>query len=90
MTLDFSYSPKFKKDAKRAVYQGRDIMKIFPPIIALLDGQLLPAQYQDHPLKGDWEGYRDFHVEPDWIVIYRIVENILVLERTGTHSELFG
>ena len=84
--LEFSYSPKFKKDARQVVYQGRDIMKIFPPVIALLNKQTLSPQYRDHPLKGKWDGYREFHVEPDWIVIYRIVGNILVLELTGTHS----
>jgi mRNA interferase YafQ len=88
--LDFSYSPKFKKDAKQVVYQGRDIMKIFPPIFTLLNGQPLPPRYQDHPLKGEWEGYRDLHVEPNWIIIYRVVGNLLVLERTGTHADLFG
>ncbi|MDR1979270.1 MAG: type II toxin-antitoxin system YafQ family toxin [Synergistaceae bacterium] len=88
--LDFSYSPKFKKDIKQAAYRGRDIMKMFSPIAMLLNNRPLPRQYRDHPLKGEWTGYRDFHVEPDWIVIYRIVGNLLVLEQTGTHSELFG
>jgi mRNA interferase YafQ len=86
--LDFSYSPRFKRDTRQAAHQGRDIMKIFLPIAMLLNNQPLPPQYQDHPLKGEWSGYRDFHVEPDWIVIYRVVKGILVLERTGTHSEL--
>ena len=88
--LEFSYSPKFKRDAKQVVFKGRDIMKIFPPVILLLNKQPLPPQYRDHLLKGDWSGYRDFHIESDWIVIYRIVDNLLVLERTGTHSDLFG
>ena len=88
--LDFSYSPKFKKDTRRAVYQGRDIMKIFQPLIVLLKGQSLPNQYRDHQLQGEWEGYRDFHVEPDWLILYRVVDNCLILERTGTHAELFG
>ena len=87
--LDFSYSPKFKRDVKKVVYQGLDVMKMFWPIFMLLNGHPLPPVYQDHPLKGEWVGYRDFHVEPDWVVIYRVVGNVLVLERTGTHSDLF-
>ncbi|MDR1979333.1 MAG: type II toxin-antitoxin system YafQ family toxin [Synergistaceae bacterium] len=47
------------------------------------------ASYFDHPLQGDWSGYREFHIEPDWVVIYRNVDEFLVLERTGTHSDLF-
>jgi mRNA interferase YafQ len=65
-------------------------MKMFPPIACLLNGHPLPSQYHDHPLKGEWAGCRDFHVEPDWIVIYRVVGGILRLERTGTHADLFG
>jgi mRNA interferase YafQ len=65
-------------------------MKIFPPFVALLNNEPLPEQYQDHPLKGSWAGHREFHVEPDWIVIYRIEnDDTLILVRTGTHSELF-
>ena len=88
--LEFQHSSAFKKEIRQAAFQGRDIMKMFPPLITLLNGQPLPPQYQDHPLRGEWAGYRDFHVEPDWIIIYRIVGNFLRLERTGTHSDLFG
>ncbi|MDR3355061.1 MAG: type II toxin-antitoxin system YafQ family toxin [Synergistaceae bacterium] len=86
--LDFSYTPKFKKDVKQVAHQGRDVMKMFPPIVLLLNNQPLPQIYEDHSLRGEWIGYRDFHVEPDWIVIYRIIEGMLVLERTGSHSDL--
>jgi mRNA interferase YafQ len=49
----------------------------------------LPATYKDHPLKGDWRGYRDAHVEPDWLLIYRVAGDELQLARTGSHSDLF-
>ena len=80
----------FRAEVQRLARRGRDIIKMFPPIVMLLNNQSLPPQYKDHPLKGEWEGYRDFHIEPDWIVIYRVVGNLLRLERTGTHAELFG
>ena len=57
----------------------------------LIDGQTLPVQYKDHPLRGNFAGSRDCHVEPDWILIYTLLENNthVRFERTGTHSELF-
>jgi mRNA interferase YafQ len=68
--LDFAYSPKFKKDLKHVGRRGRDIAKMFYPVAILLSGQPLPPVYEDHSLKGEWAGYKDFHVEPDWVVIY--------------------
>ena len=56
----------------------------------LLNKQPLPEQYRDHSLRGEWSGHREFHVEPDWIVIYRIEDDkTLFLVLTGTHSDLF-
>jgi mRNA interferase YafQ len=89
MTLEFTYTPDFKKDIRRAAFQGRDIMKLFSAILLLLDNKPLPPQYHDHPLKGEWQGHREFHIEPDWLVIYRKMGTSLVLEHTGTHSDLF-
>ena len=57
--LDVEFSTAFKKEVKRAMLQGRDVLKMFVPVAALLN----PPQYQDHPLKGEWKGYRDFHFE---------------------------
>ncbi|EFJ8098371.1 type II toxin-antitoxin system YafQ family toxin [Escherichia coli] len=50
----------------------------------------LPAVYKDHPLQGSWKGYSDAHVEPDWILIYKLTDKLLRFERTGTHAALFG
>ena len=58
-------------------------------ILHLLTGEALPERYNDHPLKGNWQGYRDAHIEPDWLLIYRIEGDELQLVRTGTHSDLF-
>ena len=76
--LKLSYTNRFEKGVRRAAFRGKDIMKLFPPVFLLLDGQTLPKQYSDHPLHGNWSGHREFHVEPDWLVIYR-VENEAVL-----------
>lgn len=69
--------------------QGRDILEMFIPMALLLNGEKLPPQYRDHPMKGDWSGYRNFHVEPDWVVIYKPSNALIRFERTGTHSDLF-
>lgn len=56
----------------------------------LLDGQTLPEKYKDHQLTGNWKGYRECHIEPDWLLVYKIYESKLILSlvRTGTHSDL--
>jgi mRNA interferase YafQ len=56
----------------------------------LIAGEELAASYQDHPLKGAWKGYRDAHIEPDWLLIYRLVGHELRLARTGSHADLFN
>jgi mRNA interferase YafQ len=89
-TLILKLTSAYKKDVRRAESRGWDIdNKLLPPLAILMNTRLLPPQYEDHPLKGEWSGYREFHAEPDWIVIYRIVRQFLVLARTGTHSDLF-
>ena len=79
----------FKRDIRLIATRGWNIMKIFPQLLTLLNGHPLPRQYDDHTLKGKWTGYKEFHIEPDWIVIYRIDDSTLILERTGTHDDLF-
>ena len=64
--------------------------KLRAVILLLLDEAPLETRYRDHPLKGEWLGYRDLHVEPDWVLIYKQTETELLLARTGTHSDLFG
>jgi mRNA interferase YafQ len=55
----------------------------------LIDAEPLPPRLKDHPLTGDWRGYRDCHIEPDWLLLYEIDGNDLILARTGTHADLF-
>lgn len=63
--------------------------KLLEVIEILFSNSSLPAKYKDHQLKGCYEGSRELHIEPDWLLIYRIERNALILERTGTHSDLF-
>jgi mRNA interferase YafQ len=84
-----NYSSQFQRDVKRLQKRGKDLEKLKKLIELLLAGQPLPSQYKDHPLKLNWAGYRDAHVEPDWVLIYFATDESLYLERTGTHEELF-
>jgi mRNA interferase YafQ len=68
----------------------KDFGKLRELLGLLIAEQALPANYKDHPLKGDWKGYRDAHVEPDWLLIYRVSGDELQLARTGSHSDLFN
>ena len=83
---------QFKKDFKLAMKRGLK-MKLLDDVIARLAlGETLPEKNKDHALSGDWVGFRECHILPDWLLIYRIENDILVLTltRTGTHSDLFG
>jgi mRNA interferase YafQ len=88
--LTFNATRAFRKDIQKMATRGHDILKMLYPLTLLLNGQPLPVQYSDHPLRGKWEGYRDFHIEPDWLVIYQISDEGLYLSRTGTHADILG
>jgi mRNA interferase YafQ len=83
------YRNKFKKNLELLIKRGKDPEKIKLVIIALVNEQPLDLKQKDHPLTGNYKGFRDCHIEPDWVMIYRIKEDMLYLERTGTHSDLF-
>jgi len=80
---------QFRKDVKLAQRRGKDVSKLREVILLLLQGQTLPAHCKDHPLHGRWQHFRDCHIEPDWVLIYKIEGDDLYLVRTGTHSDLF-
>lgn len=80
----------FRKDVKRADKRGKDMAKLRAVILLLIEDAPLDVRYRDHPLKGVWQGYRDLHIEPDWLLLYRVTDTELLLARTGTHSDLFG
>jgi mRNA interferase YafQ len=87
--LRLIYSSQFKKDFKKIKSQGKDISQLEIVIEKLLNNEQLDIKYRDHKLVGKWKNYRDCHIEPDWILIYKLTDIALFLERTGSHSDLF-
>ena len=89
--LKIKFLNSFKKDYKRIVKRGYDIALLENVIRMLADGETLPAKYRDHTLTGNYSGFRECHITPDWLLIYEVRESelILVLSRTGPHSDLF-
>ena len=86
------YTTQFKKDYKQAIKRGLKIELLDEVITVLASGLPLAEKYRDHPLTGNWTGHRECHVQPDWLLLYRVDGDVLVLtlSRTGTHSELLG
>ncbi len=89
MSLTPVFTTAFKKDFKRLEKRGVDPEKLRRVITLLLAGMPLEDQYRDHPLRGKFSGARDCHIEPDWVLIYTVIENELRLIRTGSHADLF-
>lgn len=91
MKCSIQFTNQFKKDLKLAKKQGKDLDKLFEVINILANGEKLDTKFKDHDLSGSYKGTRECHIEPDWLLIYEIVNNtlILMLYRLGTHSELF-
>ena len=89
--LTIRFSTKFKKDYKLVKKRGYDIMLLAEVLDMLCSGQPLPSKYREHNLTGNYEGCRECHITPDWLLIYELAadELILYLTRTGTHSDLF-
>jgi mRNA interferase YafQ len=87
----FSRTTQFKKDVKRAGKRGKDLERLKAVLDLLIAGDELPAQYRDHPLRGNFAGSRDCHIEPDWLLMYTLTEKDthVRFERTGTHGDLF-
>jgi mRNA interferase YafQ len=81
----------FRKDLKRVQKRGKVLQKLKAIILLLLAESPLPLKNKDHGLIGNWIGHRECHIEPDWLLIYRIDadKKELILERTGTHTDLF-
>ena len=83
---------QFKNDFKLAMKRSMKIELLDEVIAMLAMGETLPDKHKDHALTGNWVGHRECHILPDWLLIYRIEDEVLVLTlaRTGTHSDLFG
>lgn len=91
MTYVIRPTTKFQKDLKRAERRGYDLSLLTKVVKKLAAGEVLPGKYKDHSLEGDYAGCRECHITPDWLLVYEICDDslILYLTRTGTHSDLF-
>ncbi|WP_044565099.1 type II toxin-antitoxin system YafQ family toxin [Anaerococcus provencensis] len=89
--MKIKISSQFKKDLKRMRKQGKDLSLLREAISYLENDKELPEKYKNHQLKGEWNGAYEFYIKADWLVIYEIIDNnlILVMLRTGSHQELF-
>ncbi|GGD66703.1 type II toxin-antitoxin system YafQ family toxin [Lacimicrobium alkaliphilum] len=84
------YSSQFKKDFKKVIKMPiSDVLEVGNVIKTLQRGEALHTRYKDHPLTGNWHEFRDCHIKPDLVLIYRIDQNRLQLARIGSHSDLF-
>ena len=90
--LTVKFTAQFRKDYKLAMKRGLRIALLEEVVECLAMGEPLPEKNRDHALTGDWVGHRECHIQPDWLLIYRMEDDVLVLTlaRTGTHSDLFS
>lgn len=89
--LEIVRSTQFKRDLKKIIKQGKDLDLLQEIVEALQRQESLPAKNCDHSLSGNWKGYRECHISPDWLLIYKSEDQLklLRLARTGSHSEIF-
>ena len=89
---EIKFTSQFKKDYKAAIKRGQKIELLEEIISKLANGESLDEKHRDHNLSGNWSGFRECHILPDWLLIYRVENDVLVLTltRTGTHSDLFS
>ena len=86
--LKIQTTTKFERDCKRLLKQ--DMKKLYEIIWKIQRQEKLDPKHNDHPSTGEFKDSRDCHVEPDWVLIYRVSEDTICFERTGSHSDLFG
>ncbi len=89
--LNVVLSNRFKKDLKQIEKRGYDLSRLEDVVNKLARREKLDTQYRDHALTGNYREFRECHVKPDWLLVYRVDDNdlLLFLFRTGTHSDLF-
>jgi mRNA interferase YafQ len=84
-----SYAKQFERDVKRMRKRGKELSKLKEVLQAVIEEKVLEERYKDHVLIGNYKGRRECHLEPDWLLIYKVVGSEVIFERTGTHSDLF-
>jgi len=87
--LQPEYSNSFKRDYKKIKKQNKDICLMKEIMEDLVNGKPLPPKNRDHALAGNYAGYRSCHIQPDWVLIYKIMGNMIVFSRTGSHSKVY-
>jgi mRNA interferase YafQ len=87
---DLRVRSSFKRDLKRITKRGYERAQLDGVVEALRLGHELPPARRDHALRGEWKGWRECHIEPDWLLIYSTTDDEVLLARTGTHADLFG
>jgi len=81
---------RFERDLKRVRKRGEQLDKLWSVVDCLLRNEPLEARHRAHLLSGEWQSFRECHIEPDWLLIWREIEDQIILVRTGSHSDLFG
>jgi mRNA interferase YafQ len=81
---------QFRNDVKRQKRRGKDVEELIAAIELLAEEGSLPTAYRPHKLSGEWRGVWECHIEPDWLLIYAVMDEEVLLIRTGTHADLFG
>lgn len=84
-----SITSQFKRDVKKIKKAGKDAAKLREIMEKIVEGKSLDEKYRDHALTGNYRQTRECHIEPDWLLIYKLTKENLILIRTGSHSELF-
>ena len=89
--FDIRFNNRMKRDVKLMKKRGKDLSKLENILTKLANGENLPDKNKDHQLKVEWQDFRECHIEPDWLLIYRIEDDELILyaTATGTHADLF-
>jgi mRNA interferase YafQ len=90
MPLKIRQATRFRRDVKRLRRQRVDLEKLQAVVVTLAAQEPLDEKYRDHALVGNWRGFRECHIQPDWLLVYRVAGEELQLARTGSHAELFG
>ena len=87
--LKIQYRNVFEKDVRLCKKRGLDLSKLKEVMGLLAEEKILPVKYRDHNLSGNYSGHRECHIQADWLLIYKKIDDTLIFERTGTHSDLF-
>lgn len=84
-----NYTTQFERDLRLLQRRGKEIEKLKEVLTALIHEEPMAERYRDHPLKGNFKNRRECHIEPDWLLIYKLTDEAIIFERTGRHSDLF-